>query len=95
MSALVHNAATEGTEGALARASAAMRAARAAYDRSRSAKRSRAFFEAEVDFQNALDLHLAAVAAEGAARQAARTAERRAAISAARAARKAAQPNLI
>lgn len=95
MSALVHNAATEGTEGALARASAAMRAARAAYERSRSAKRSRAFFEAEVDFQNALDLHLAAVAAEGAARQAARTAERRAAIASARAARKAAQPNLI
>lgn len=69
-------------------------AARAAYDRSRSAKRSRALFEAEVDFQNALDLHLAAVAAEGAARQAARTAERRA-IAAAREARKAAQPNLI
>ena len=95
MSALVHNAATEGTEGALARASAALRTARAAYDRSRSAKRSRALFEAEVDFQNALDLHLAALATEGAARQAARTAERRAAIAAARAARRAAQPKLI
>lgn len=95
MSGLVYNAATEGTEGALARAAAALRAARAALQRSRSAKRERAFFEAEVDFHNALDLHYAAVAAEGAARQARRTAERRAAIDAARQARRAAQPRLL
>ena len=74
-------------EAELQAASADLRTARAAYQKSRSARRGRALWDAEADFHAALDVRLAELAAEGARRNAAVLAAARAARAAERAER--------